>query len=176
LPGHAVHNLIDRLYLDRDFPKLHRAMDKAVFYLGADHRCLFHDLPSACFIASKLYPNDPRALWSAHLHIYYDELCTQDPSYRRSLERMAKLDKQKKKRRRRKREKRKKWDNLESLLRLIKLLRPRTYSEDPTHREWLELMACLKETKKRRRGRRARRKKRKEKDTILTFEMNIIWI
>jgi len=88
---------------------------------------LFHDLPTAYYIASKLYPNDPKALTSAELHLYFDEICSADPEYRRYLENLAELNKQerkssKKKRKKRKPKKKKKEDDLDSLIRFLEFL------------------------------------------------------
>lgn len=121
LPSHAVHNYIDRVYLGRTFPRLHRRLDQPIFLLGRYHRTLFHDLATAYLIASKTYPNDERAIWSAYLHVYYDELCSADPQYRRYLEHMAKIDKQKRKARIHTR-KRKKDDDFEDMIRLVKVV------------------------------------------------------
>jgi len=123
LPKHEGHNFIDRVCLGRSFPRLHRALDKPVFFLGKYHRELFHDLTTAYFIAHQTYPNDPRAVESARLHIYYDEFCSRDPEYRRYLEKMAKSDKQRRKANRSKRRrKKKKDDDFESLIRFIKFV------------------------------------------------------
>jgi hypothetical protein len=119
-PSLAVHNYIDRIHFGRAFPRLHRRLDKPVFYLGRRHRELFHDLATACFIARKTYPDDPKAPYSAMLHIHYDALCSWDPVYKKYLEHLAKLDKQRRKASTRKIKKKK--DDFESLIRLMKFL------------------------------------------------------
>ena len=96
-------------------------MDRPFKYLGKHHRELFHDFPTAYFIARKEYPKDPRAVWAAYLHIHYDELCTWDPEYRKDLEKLAKLDKQKRKKKKKKKNKVKKKDSeWEAFLRFMK--------------------------------------------------------
>ena len=90
LPGLEVHCHIDRIYLGRTFPKLHRALDRSVKVLGKRHRVLYHDYASAIVIAKKEYPGDRDAERAAILHIQYDEICSKDPAYRKLLEIKAK--------------------------------------------------------------------------------------
>jgi hypothetical protein len=128
LPKLYVHEYIDRIFLGKTYGKLHRQIDKPVFYMGYRHRELFHDVISTCFIASKVYPNDEKAITSAQLHIHYDELCSSDPYYRKHLEKMAKLDKQRRTQNQRKKKnsgektKKSKGDDQEPLLRLIEIV------------------------------------------------------
>lgn len=123
LPKHYVHHFIDRVWLGKAYPKVHRKMDRPFLFFGKQHRELFHDFPTAYFIAREEYPEDPRAIQSAYLHIYYDELCTWDPEYGKYLEKLAKLDRQKrkasKKKRKKRKPKKKKEDAWESFLRFM---------------------------------------------------------
>ena len=127
MPNLLVHEFIDEAFFGRSFKKLHRAMDKPVFYLGRTHRVLFHDPLSASFIAQKLYPNDEDAILAAHYHILFDEECSKDPEYKKYLENLAELWKKKKKKRKKKRNFEKKDPFVEYLKKLVKLKRLFSY-------------------------------------------------
>ena len=77
-------------------------MDEPVIFLGKKHRILFHDPVSAIIIAETLYPNDKNAIAAANLHILTDQLCTADPSFKRMLENMEKINRKNKKKTRKK--------------------------------------------------------------------------
>ena len=142
LPSLKVHNFIDRVFLGRAFPRLHRRLDKPVFFLGRYHRKLFHDLPTAYFIGHKTYPDDPRVFESAYLHIHYDSLCTWDSEYRRYLERLAMHACIARKACTRKRRRKKKGDDFESLIRLMEFvvrLRSKRFSG------WVFITSCEQE-------------------------------
>ena len=68
MPRHKVHRLIDRIFLGREYPDIHRWMDEPYKRLGPRHRMLRHDLLS-CIIVSR---GDPRRLASAILHLLLD--------------------------------------------------------------------------------------------------------
>lgn len=127
MPNLLVHEFIDETFFGRSFKKLHRAIDKPVFYLGRRHRVLFHDPVSASLIAQKLYPNDKDAILAAHYHILFDEECSKDPEYKKNLENMAKLWKKRKKRKK-KRAFEKKDPFVEYLKKLVKLKRLFSYA------------------------------------------------
>lgn len=91
-----MHIYIDKLYLGKAYPKIHRRIDEPYKYYGRRHRIFFHDYASAYLIATDCYPDDPDAVWSAYLHILIDDLCSRDPEYRRFLERMESLSREKK--------------------------------------------------------------------------------
>jgi hypothetical protein len=98
LPGLSVHSYIDRLFFGKSYWRIHRRMDGPVATLGKNHRILYHDPPTACAIARSLYPSDPIAERAAVYHIIVDHLCSQNPSLKRSLERLAKSRGKKKRR------------------------------------------------------------------------------
>jgi hypothetical protein len=86
LPDLLVHEFIDWVLFGKVYRKVHRKMDEPFKYLGRSHRVLFHDYASAYFIAKKFYPDDPNAVLAAYYHIYYDELCSENPEYKKTLE------------------------------------------------------------------------------------------
>jgi hypothetical protein len=72
-------------------------MDAPIVYLGKSHRVLFHDPVTASIIAKECYPNDPKAIAAANLHISLDNLCSRDPLFKKYLEKMEILNSKKKK-------------------------------------------------------------------------------
>jgi hypothetical protein len=60
-----------------------------------DHRAFLHDPLSAIAIAESYYPGDPDAVTAALLHIYVDQQCSEDPQYKKLLEKLTLLDKRK---------------------------------------------------------------------------------
>ena len=93
LPGWDVHAYADRVNFGKCYYKLHRVMDWPYKILGKDHRMYFHDPVSASIIAQDCYPGDPNAVEAAYLHILLDQQCSQDPEYKKLLEKLALLDK-----------------------------------------------------------------------------------
>jgi hypothetical protein len=98
LPGPKIHRLIDLMYFNKSYWKIHHYMDKPVFFLRANHRVLFHDVGSALAIAEKTYPGDPNAKVAALLHIQVDNLCTANPQFKMQLESYVKLYEKRKRR------------------------------------------------------------------------------
>ena len=86
--------------LNKSYWRLHRALDKPVFFLGSRHRVLFHDVSSALAIAEGTYPADDNAKAAALLHIQLDNMCTTNPLFKKQLETYAKLFERKKRRKR----------------------------------------------------------------------------
>jgi len=110
LPGWRVHVFVDKVFLGKSYRKIHEKMDAPVVFLGRGHRKLFHDPITASIIANKYYPNDPKAVASANLHIALDKLCTANPAYKKYLEGIEKLRRKKRpKKRKRAPEKREPW-------------------------------------------------------------------
>ncbi len=107
MPSWRVHRYVDKLFLEKSYYKVHEKIDEPFKYLGKNHRILFHDLASCYIIARQCYPNDPNADWAAFFHVYFDNLCTEDPEYRRFLESMELLSRGKKKKPAKKTRKRK---------------------------------------------------------------------
>ena len=92
MPGHRTHNYVDMKLFGKAYWKLHRKMDLAVFWLGRKHRQLFHDIPTAVFIARDCYPNDPNAEQAAYTHILLDNFCSAYPAWKALLEQLAYAD------------------------------------------------------------------------------------
>jgi hypothetical protein len=101
LPGWDVHAYADRVNFGKSYYKLHKEMDWPYKFFGKDHREFFHDPLSALIIAERCYPGDPNAVEAAYFHILLDQQCSDDPEYKKLLEKFALLDK----RRRRRKEK-----------------------------------------------------------------------
>jgi hypothetical protein len=108
LPKWLLHRFKDRVYLDKEYPRMHRAMDWPSKFLKRRHRRLFHDYKAVHIIAEDEYPDDPNAFWSGVLHISTDRECSADPEHRKFLERMEKLCRPKKRKKQRSRRKKKK--------------------------------------------------------------------
>lgn len=68
MPDHRVHRFIDRAVLGREYPWVHRFMDKPYRLLGPRHRILFHDAGTVVLLMAV----DPGAGLSALLHIVAD--------------------------------------------------------------------------------------------------------
>lgn len=95
MPGWRVYRFIDLLNFGRSYYKIHEEMDWPWKILGKDHRKYFHDPLSAPVIAEHCYPDDPNAVEAAYVHILLDQLCSENPEYKKSLEKLALLDKRK---------------------------------------------------------------------------------
>ena len=67
---HKDHRAIDKLVLGREFPGVHRWMDKPAYRYGPGHRRFRHDMRAVVLMA--LREKDPRAGVSALLHIGAD--------------------------------------------------------------------------------------------------------
>ena len=97
-PNHEVHRYIDRQVTGKEYPDIHKSLDWPVSFLGRGHRVLFHDYPTAIYIARKKHPFDPNAKIIPVFHIDFDKICSADPQYRKVLGKKAKEDsKQRKK-------------------------------------------------------------------------------
>ncbi|MHA1506356.1 MAG: hypothetical protein ACTSR0_04105 [Candidatus Asgardarchaeia archaeon] len=70
MPSRKVHLLVDKLFLRKTFPKVHRFMDYPSKYLGKSHRVLRHDLTTA-FMLGLIYGSE--AFLSSYLHILTDK-------------------------------------------------------------------------------------------------------
>jgi len=113
LPDMRVHTYIDRWILGKSYPKIHKEMDRPFKRLGRRHRSMFHDSVSAIAIAQRLYPGDPVAVRAALHHIYFDNICSNNPEFKETLEIVVRLDSIKKRRK----NKRKRLEILENRLR-----------------------------------------------------------
>lgn len=100
-------------------------MDAPVVYLGKSHRVLFHDYVSAYAIAKDSYPDDPNAVLAAFYHILLDQLCSENPEYKKYLESLEILNKAKRKRKTTKTKQRSKIEDrfLKDLKKLAELRR-----------------------------------------------------
>jgi hypothetical protein len=102
MPGWGVHAYADRVCFGKSYYKIHREIDWPYKFLGKDHRKFFHDPLSAPIIAEKCYPGDPNAVEAAYLHILLDQLCSNNPEYRKLLEKLVLLDKRSRRRKEKK--------------------------------------------------------------------------
>jgi hypothetical protein len=89
VPGHIVHYYVDRQLFGKVFYKVHRAIDLPVIFAGRAHRRYNHDMVTATYIAKQTYPADERAVESAYAHILVDQLCTENPVFKKLLEQLA---------------------------------------------------------------------------------------
>jgi hypothetical protein len=103
LPGWRVHQFMEKKFFGKSYRKIHTRMDSAIVLFGRNHRILFHDPITAGLIAAECYPNDPKAVAAANLHIHLDRLCSASPAYKQYLETMAMSERKKRKRNRRRR-------------------------------------------------------------------------
>ena len=90
LASNQVHRFMDRIIFNKSYWKLHSTIDKPVLFLGRSHRKYFHDGLTTVAIAQRLYPNDEDAEWAAWLHIYLDDVCSNDPEFHKFLKKLAK--------------------------------------------------------------------------------------
>jgi len=104
LPSWDTHTYADRVNFGKSYYKIHKEMDWPYKIFRKDHRKFFHDPLSAAVIAERCYPGDPNAVEAAYLHILLDQLCSEDPEYRKLLEKLALLDKRNRRRKKRKTE------------------------------------------------------------------------
>jgi hypothetical protein len=70
MPSRRFHTAVDRLFLGRSFPEVHRALDSPSQRLGTRHRALFHD-PLSAVLVGRSIAGDEGAL-SAFLHVITD--------------------------------------------------------------------------------------------------------
>jgi hypothetical protein len=96
LPGWRVHRYVDLVFFGKSYWRIHRRLDAPVLFLGRAHRILFHDSLTATLVARECYPGDPNAIAAANMHIFIDNLCSSDPSFKKYLESMELLNRKKK--------------------------------------------------------------------------------
>ena len=82
----------------RSFRKLHKAIDKPYLIFGRKHRQFFHSYGDTVEVAKIVCPGDPVAQEAAILHVYVDNLCSDDPRLHERLKRLANEDSQNRKR------------------------------------------------------------------------------
>ncbi len=85
-----MHTFADHMYFGKSYWKLHKLIDKPVLVFKRNHCVFFHDPYSACSIAKRYYPGDPQAQEAALLHIMLDNMCSEDPKFKKNLESLAK--------------------------------------------------------------------------------------
>jgi hypothetical protein len=96
VPGWRVHKFLDRMFFGKSYSKIHQNMDAAVIVLGRRHRILFHNELWAYAFAEEYYPNDFNAVYAGNLHLLVDQLCSNDPGFKKMLENMEMLERRKK--------------------------------------------------------------------------------
>lgn len=77
MPGHRLHRLVDRLFLGREYPLVHRLADYPYRLLGPRHRILFHNERIHPLLTAVLL-GDIDAGISHYLHIRLDKLWSRD--------------------------------------------------------------------------------------------------
>lgn len=97
MPEHPEHRYVDRQFVGKDYPDIHKGLDWPVSILGRGHRVLFHDYETAMVIAKRKYPLDPYAPIVAVLHIDFDSACSSDAEYKKILEVVRKRDEKQRK-------------------------------------------------------------------------------
>jgi len=71
MPGHKTHELIDKLFLGRKHPEVHRFMDSPWYQvLGPRHRKVLHDLRTPLYLY--LLTGDIELAESSILHLAFD--------------------------------------------------------------------------------------------------------
>ena len=65
-------------------------IDSPYKVLGRGHRKYYHDYSSVVGFARSLYPGDERAVQAAVFHIQLDEMCSEDPAFKKYIETWAK--------------------------------------------------------------------------------------
>lgn len=73
----------------RSYWRLHRLIDKPYLVFGRRHRIFFHDFPSAVSVARHYFPGNFQAEQAAVLHVHLDNMCSNDPIYKKKLEVLA---------------------------------------------------------------------------------------
>jgi len=69
MPDHRTHRRIDKAFLGKEYPDVHKWMDEPYKWLGPRHRILRHD-PFSILLK---YRNDPNRLTAALLHLLADK-------------------------------------------------------------------------------------------------------
>jgi len=83
MPDLKTHLAIDRLFLGKEFPEIHKTKDYPSRWMGSSHRRVLHDSTSNWVLALVLYPDDRLdAYASAQLHDHIDRVFSR-PSRRR---------------------------------------------------------------------------------------------
>jgi hypothetical protein len=90
LPSYLVHCKVSKALFGKSYWRIHKAIDSAYPIWGRYHRRYFHDNVSAMGFAQSLYPGDEKALQAAKFHLQLDELCSENPAFRKWLESWAK--------------------------------------------------------------------------------------
>jgi len=65
-------------------------IDSPYKVLGRGHRKYYHDYSSVVGFARSLYPGDERAVQAVVFHIQLDEMCSEDPAFKKFIESWAK--------------------------------------------------------------------------------------
>lgn len=74
MASRETHNWICKTFLGNDCNAVNNALDYPSRFLGAEHRKLFHDVPTACIIGL-LFSNDKvKGVCAALLHLVADDV------------------------------------------------------------------------------------------------------
>jgi hypothetical protein len=91
MPKHKVHEYVDRRFLGKTYPKVHKALDAPIKLLGKKHRILFHSLPEA-FAIGALTESSLKGGLAGVLHVITDTQTTKHKHFKNTLEQLAELD------------------------------------------------------------------------------------
>jgi hypothetical protein len=69
--SHEEHRRIDRLLLGKEYPWVHRYLDRPARWAGKGHRRYRHDMQTVALVL--LASKDPKAAISAFMHIAADQ-------------------------------------------------------------------------------------------------------
>lgn len=91
LPGHRTHKYADRLWFNKSYPEIHKAIDFPYIFYGRTHRRYFHTYKEAYQIGYTVSGKTEGAL-SGAFHVWLDRECSTDKEFKRWLDWTAKED------------------------------------------------------------------------------------
>lgn len=84
MPDRKTHLQIDKLFLGKEYNRMHATKDIPAAWMGPSHRSVLHDPASDLFLALVLYPDDPLgAFLSGMIHDAVDRADTKAKRKRR---------------------------------------------------------------------------------------------
>jgi hypothetical protein len=89
MPSQNAHCKVSIALFGKSYWRIHKWIDCAFPILGRQHRRYFHYNLSAMGFAKSLYPGDEKALQAAKFHLQLNELCSENPVFRKWLESWA---------------------------------------------------------------------------------------
>lgn len=86
MPSFTAHCKTSKALFGKSYWTLHKVIDSPYKILGRHHRKYYHDYTSAVGFARSLYPGDEVALQAAVFHLQLDEMCSEDPVFKKFIE------------------------------------------------------------------------------------------